>query len=214
MRPGEQATPRTSARLDEPARDTSDDKTTRDRRVPEGHSAVYCSSPPGREDSKVFLAVYCSSPPEREDSNVFTLTFAISHCASHSFDFYTAAFFTPTIAIARCASHLAFGISVGLRSKSWKTTITDDRDCTLCSFHSHFRPLGRRPSLTIALAHCAAYGADHFTTLCLGDSSRCALHTCSLLSHFRLLECQITSFVLHGYIRRGRLARWPTLGVD
>jgi hypothetical protein len=39
---------------------TSADKTTRDKRVPEGHSlrplaAVYCSSPPGREDSSVFL---------------------------------------------------------------------------------------------------------------------------------------------------------------
>ena len=38
-------------------RDTSDDKTTTDRRVPEGHSAVYCSSPPGRGDSNVFLQV-------------------------------------------------------------------------------------------------------------------------------------------------------------
>ena len=34
---------------------TSADKTTRDKRVPEGHSVVYCSSPPGREDSNVFL---------------------------------------------------------------------------------------------------------------------------------------------------------------
>ena len=30
----------------------------------------------------------------------------------------------------------------------------------------------------------------------------------------RLLECQITSFVLHGIHRRGRLALWPTLGAD
>ena len=61
-------------------RDTSDDKTTTDRRVPEGHSAVYCSSPPGREDSNVFLSwhFFCAAYSFSHDALSLSLSLSLS----------------------------------------------------------------------------------------------------------------------------------------
>ena len=94
---------------------TSHDKTTRDRRVPEGHSAVYCSSPPGREDS-----------------NVFTLTIAISHCASHAASSYITRTYSTGSSHSPNVCHCQLTLHTNVFH--WQFTFTE---CIPLSAHAH-----------------------------------------------------------------------------